>query len=90
MPDPVYAADPPGALRRVDLDGLAALFHAPSGMTHVVASPASEILEALAEGPADAEAILGRMRRRYELDGDAAAVAARLAELEQAGLVWRA
>lgn len=90
MSGPVYAADPPGALRRVDLDGLSALFHAPSGMTHVVASPAPEILEALAEGPADAGAILARMRSRYDIDGDAAAVAARLGELEQAGLVWRA
>jgi PqqD family protein of HPr-rel-A system len=90
MLGPVYATDPPGSLRRVDLDGLAALFHAPSGMTHVVAPPAPEILEALAEGPADAAAILARMRRRYDIDGNAAAVAARLGELEQAGLVRRA
>lgn len=92
MAGPRYAADPASAIRRVELDGLTALFHAPSGTTHVVAPPAPQILDVLAEGAGDAEAILARMSDRFaiESDGDAAAaIAARLGELEAAGLVRR-
>ena len=46
MAGPRYIADPEGAVRRVDLDGLSVLYHAPSGMTHIVAAPAPEILDA--------------------------------------------
>ena len=92
MAGPLYIADSPHELRAVALDGLTALFHAPSGMTHVVAPPAPQILEALHEGPGDAAAILARIRSRYEIGDDdgAAAIDARLAELEAAGLVRRA
>jgi PqqD family protein of HPr-rel-A system len=89
---PRYIADGAGEVRSVELDGLVALFHAPSGMTHVVAPPAPQILEALHEGPGDARAILERIRARYDIEeGEAAgAIEARLAELEAAGLVRRA
>ena len=92
MAGPLYLADAPAAVRAVTLDGLVALFHAPSGMTHIVAPPAPQILEALQEGAGDARAILARIAARYELDGDggAEAIEARLAELEAAGLVRRA
>ncbi|MBX3562348.1 MAG: HPr-rel-A system PqqD family peptide chaperone [Sphingomonas sp.] len=83
-----YVADPEGAVTVVELDGLSALFHAPSGITHIVAPPAPEILAALREGPADAAELLRRLRRHYEIEGDA--LEARLEELEQAGLVRRA
>lgn len=92
MPGVRYSADPAGLVRRVELDGLTALFHTPSGMTHIVAPPAPQILDVLEEGPADAAEILARMQARFEIDGDDAAdaIAARLAELETAGLVSRA
>ena len=79
-------------LRRVELEGLTLLFDARSGMTHIVAPPAPQILEALREGPGDARAILDRIGALYEVeDGDdAGAIEARLAELEAAGLVRRA
>jgi hypothetical protein len=44
---PIWAADPDGAVTALPLDGLVALFHAPSGQTHIVAPPAPQILEAL-------------------------------------------
>jgi len=89
MAGPAYIADPANALTGVALDGLTVLFHAPSGMTHIVASPAPEILDALRAGPADAAELLGRLRARFEFDGDEA-IHARLGELEAAGLVRRA
>jgi PqqD family protein of HPr-rel-A system len=91
MAGPSYIADAAGAVRAVPLDGLVALFHAPSGMTHIVAPPAPQILEALQQGPGDARAILARIATLYEIeDGAAEAIEARLGELEAAGLVRRA
>jgi PqqD family protein of HPr-rel-A system len=91
MAGAAYIADPESALSIVALDGLTLLFHAPSGMTHIVAAPAPEILAALREGPADAPALIRRLRARFDFEGEAeAAIHARLAELEAAGLVRRA
>jgi PqqD family protein of HPr-rel-A system len=92
MAGPIYTADPEAALRAAELDGLTALYHRPSGMTHILAPPAPQILEALAGEPGDAEAILRRLGEQFEIEADdkEAAIAARLAELEAAGLVRRA
>lgn len=87
----VYAADAPTQRIAVPLDGMTALYHRPSGATHLVAAPVPELLEALAEGPADAATLLERLRRRYEVaDGDPAAIAARLDEMVATGLARRA
>ena len=92
MAGPTYIADQEDAVRAVELDGLTALYHRPSGMTHILAPPAPQILEALAGAPGDAEALLRRIGERFEIEADdgEAAIAARLAELEAAGLVRRA
>jgi PqqD family protein of HPr-rel-A system len=86
-----YAADPPATMRRVEVEGLTLLYHRSSGLTHFLAPPAPQILDALAEGPAGAAEIAGRIGAEFEIDSEdpAAAIAARLAELEAAGLVWR-
>ena len=87
-----YSADGPDAVRIVELDGLTVLYHRPSGTTHILAPPAPQILDALGAGAADAEELLRRIGERFEIDSEdaGAAVAARLAELEAAGLVRRA
>lgn len=87
-----YLADPEDAVSVVELDGLSVLFHAPSGMTHIVAAPAPEILQALQEGLADAPELLRRLSADFEFEGEEAeaAIHARLGELEAAGLVRRA
>jgi PqqD family protein of HPr-rel-A system len=92
MAGPIYIADPVDSVRAVELDGLIALFHRPSGMTHILAPPAPQILEALAGKPGDADAILERIAALFEIEADdrQAAIAGRLAELEAAGLVRRA
>ncbi len=87
----LYAADPPETMRMEEVEGLTLLYHRTSGLTHFLAPPAPQILEALADGPASAAQIAERMGQTFEIESDdpAAAVAARLAELEAAGLVWR-
>ena len=90
MAGPRYIADPPEMLRRVELDGLTAIFHRPSGMTHIVAPPAPQILEALGGREADMAELRARIAERFEVEGGADALEARLAELEAAGLVRRA
>jgi len=92
MAGPRYVADPEDLVRVVELDGLSALFHEPSGMTHIVAAPAPQILDMLRAAPADAAELLRRLRACYDFEGDEAAesIHARLEELETAGLVRRA
>ena len=92
MAGPRYIADPAGLSRSIALEGLTALYHAPSGMTHLLAPPAPQILAALAGRPGDAEALLARIAESFDLDAQDAvgALAARLDELEAAGLVRRA
>jgi PqqD family protein of HPr-rel-A system len=86
---PSYIADQEFQLKKVELDGLTALFHTPSGMTHIVAPPAPQILEALAGSPADLTELALRLSRNFDVDGAEDALAARLDELEAAGLVRR-
>ncbi len=89
MTGPRYIADPEGCFRKVELDGLTAIFHIPSGMTHILAAPAPQIIEALAGSPADADELGWRLNERFEIEGGNDAMTARLAELEAAGLVRR-
>ena len=93
MAGPRYAADPPGEILKVELDGLTALYHRPSGTTHLLAAPAPQILDVLAKGPATLATIVSRLNRSFEVEageGVRLVVEARIAELESAGLVSRA
>jgi PqqD family protein of HPr-rel-A system len=76
----------------VTLDALVAVYHRPSGATHLLATPSPELLDALGDGPADAALLRNRLAAVYDLgdEGDAArAIAARMEELIAAGLAWR-
>lgn len=90
MSGPHYVADAADATLGVELDGLTALFHRPSGMTHLLAPPAPQILEVLANDPGDPSEILSRLSRTFDVEGGEEAILARLVELEASGLVWRA
>lgn len=84
----IYRAAPPDNLVVVPVDLLTAIYHRASGQTHLMASPAPEILAALGEGELDAAALLAKLRHDYDLvDADPEALAARLAELVETGLV---
>lgn len=89
MAGPRYIADPEEMVRTVELDGLTALFHSPSGMTHIVAPPAPQLLEALRQSPADAAELAERLGESFDVEGGPEELAARLQELEAAGLVRR-
>jgi PqqD family protein of HPr-rel-A system len=91
MAGPLYIADPDPLAGAVELEGLLAVFHAPSGTSHILAPPAPQILESLAGRAGGVEEILERVSERFDVDSEDAseALAARLAELEAAGLVWR-
>ncbi len=89
MAGPRYIADPESCFSILELDGLTAWFHRPSGMTHILAPPAPEILAALAGQPADLPELGRRLSESFEIEGGYEALAARLSELEAAGLVSR-
>ena len=91
MAGPRYLADPEADFARVELEGLTAVYHRPSGTTHILAPPAPQILAAIAGRPGNPDEIAARLSETFDLAADdaAAAIAARLSELEAAGLVSR-
>lgn len=84
---PVYRAAPASDLAPpVRMDAFLIVYHRPSGQTHMLAEPAPEIIEVLAQGPGDAATISARLASRF--DGiDVALIAARLDELAELGLI---
>ena len=83
-----YRAPRPEALLTADLDAFTAVFHRPSGITHLLASPAREIVDALAADALDLDALLIRLTELFDLtDAGPDALAARLDELIDSGLV---
>lgn len=89
-PAPRYRAPAAGALRIVALDALVAIHHRPSGQTHLVTSPVPEILAELGEDWTTVETLLARLTATYDMpDSDTDALADRLGELADAGLVER-
>jgi len=84
-----YRAPPADALLIRELDGLFALYHRPSGTTHLLASPAPELLDLLADRAMTRDTLLDQLLRRYDVS-DAAddLLDARLGELIAVGLVY--
>jgi PqqD family protein of HPr-rel-A system len=91
MAGTLYIAEVEPLAAAVEAEGLTLVFHARSGTTHLLAPPAPQILEALAGKAGDAAAVVARIAERFDIEGEdaEAVVAARLAELEAAGLVRR-
>lgn len=85
----IYRVDPPENLRIVPLDSLTAIYHRPSGQSHVVAEPVPEIISALAEGACDIAVLMDRLGVGDAADTRAVLVE-RLDELVATGLVARA
>ncbi|KQM65949.1 hypothetical protein ASE75_04980 [Sphingomonas sp. Leaf17] len=71
------------------LDVFVAVFHRPSGITHLLTAPAPEILDVLRPGGATLAAAMQTLETRFGLaDADPQALQARLDELVAAGLVY--
>ena len=84
----LYRAPPSSALLVEPLDAFTAVFHRSSGITHLLAPPAPQILEALSPEGMSLDDLLARLAGAYDLaDGDPQALAARLDELIVAGLI---
>ena len=85
-----YRAVPAAQLRIVALDDLTLVYHRASGITHLLAAPAPEIIAALGDTAMTAAALYAAFAERFEMiDGNAAALAARIDELVEVGLVLR-
>jgi len=87
-----YRADPRSERISVEMEGMAVIYHRPSGITHLLAAPAPEILDALSDQALDVDGIAACLAAEFEIaaeDEIAAVVADRLIELEGAGLVAR-
>lgn len=90
MHDSLYRAPPEGGLLVAPLDEFTAVYHRASGITHLLTEPAPQILAILGDGALSLDALLDRLARDYDLtDGTREALAARLAELVESGLVER-
>ena len=84
-----YRAAPAATLRIEPLDALTLIYHRASGMTHLVDSPVPELLALLAE-PLTLDQALAALSERFDLvDPDRDALAARIDELVESGLVER-
>ncbi len=88
MPEPLFCATPAEQLRIEPLDALTLVYHRASGITHLLVSPAPEILAVLAGAPMTQAALLARLGADFSvIDSDEALLSARLAELVASGLV---
>ena len=90
MSGTIFWGPPDNGLLIAPLDEFTAVYHRASGITHLLTEPAPQILAVLGEGPVLLDALLARLAQDFDLtDGTREALAARLDELVEAGLVER-
>jgi len=83
---PLYYRDSPDVVIEHDLDGLRLVFHRPSGITHIIASPLPEIFALLSEEACSVQDIWQHLSREYDLEGESEGLAQHLDELAALGL----
>lgn len=72
------------------LDGLTALYHRTSGITHIVAEPVPQILDIIRQTPLSETALFDQLVAQYDVPATTetrAAFASRLDELKEVGLL---
>jgi PqqD family protein of HPr-rel-A system len=90
--DILYKAEPADQRLVEPLDAMTLIYQRRSGITHMVAEPVPEMLEAMGDDVVDAATLVVRLAARFDLgDADDAegVLAARLEELAELGLVER-
>jgi PqqD family protein of HPr-rel-A system len=88
LPEPLFRMARAEAVKIVHLDSFIAVFHRDSGLTHLLAAPAPEIMATLGEAGLTRAGLAARLARDFELaDLDDAALTERLDELVACGLV---
>ncbi len=83
-----FAAPSPETLIVTPLEGLTALYHRPSGQTHVVAEPVPEILAALAGTALSLDDLMITMALGSDDEEVRTGLSGHLAALIDSGLVW--
>ncbi|WP_373474285.1 HPr-rel-A system PqqD family peptide chaperone [Sphingorhabdus lacus] len=86
-----YKAEPADQILVTPLDSLTLVYQRRSGITHIVAEPAPEILAAMGADALTADEVAQRLAAQFDFDSAQAAdiIAARLNELADLGLVER-
>lgn len=86
-----FRAEPADQLLIEPLDLLTVIYQRRSGITHIVAEPACEILAVMGDDTIDADEVARRLAVEYEFDGGDAVeiIGVRLAELAHLGLIER-
>lgn len=91
MAEPRYRTVAADLILVEPLDIFTAVFHRPSGITHLLSEPAPQIMETLVPAPLTLAALVQFLTQHFDLDAADAATTlqARLDELEAVGLVDR-
>jgi PqqD family protein of HPr-rel-A system len=86
-----YKAEPADQILVTPLDSLTLVYQRRSGITHIVAEPAPEILEAMGEDALSVEEVAQLLAAQFDFDCTHAMdiISARLNELADLGLVER-
>ena len=89
--DTKFRAEPADQILVTPLDSLTLVYQRRSGITHIVAEPAPEILAVMGTDALTVEEVAQRLATQFDFDGTHAAdiLAARLNELADLGLVER-
>jgi PqqD family protein of HPr-rel-A system len=86
-----FRAEPADQILVTPLDSLTLVYQRRSGITHIVAEPAPEILAVMGTDALTVDEVAQRLATQFDFDGTHAAdiLAARLNELADLGLVER-
>lgn len=82
-----WRAPDSAVLKSIWFDDISALYHRPSGQTHLLAEPVPQILAALGKETMTLAELLAALAKLHDMEGDSAALTARLSELVASGLL---
>lgn len=84
-----YLAAPAADLLVAPLDAFTAVYHRPSGITHLLSAPAPDLMDTMGGREWTLDALADALAERFDMIRDDPALEARLQELVASGLVER-